>query len=486
VGAVSAAVGAILASGAGPERVNGSLTHLGSTEFTLDSAPGEATSPVCGCYKIRHRRDWRGVTFASRKVEISRQIGGRSSTYEITASSPEAATWAPGELYFPAELITLRHVDGGGLAPRFSPGALVAGKAPAGWRVVTRRKLGEQPLALIHSRAPIYVSMLGPTPIGAWIPAESGNVSLGFHQGLTPAAPVEGELTEHDRSPTLWGRLSHPLADFLGPDVVVWTRDRRAAVETEYSLLSSRLTSPHGRVVVALVVRHPPFALRVAAMPIVVPPRLIEGEIAAGGLNDRSGPYRMVLKGKPVTTTEYRRMRATLTRHDVVVHRVTGYFASPRPDDEPYETHNCHDGRCEIYVRESLQENHPERFRYPPRPPTAQGFTVFGPLRSLRLSEGEGAFGSFDQLVAAPTEMRLRGVKMLGPEGEAVMSVPADEKGYQVDLSAAGSSVVGGKALAPDESFDWQTALVVAGILTGMLGLFFGALAWFGRDRTSA
>src|ERR1043165_7737981 len=56
-----------------PARISGSLTALGSVDLALESSPGKAISPVCGCYRVKDSKDWRGITFASRSVQISRR-----------------------------------------------------------------------------------------------------------------------------------------------------------------------------------------------------------------------------------------------------------------------------------------------------------------------------------------------------------------------------------------------------------------------------
>jgi hypothetical protein len=166
--AAGAGVGSFLAPGGGPERVTGSISRLGPIEFTLDSAPGEATSPVCGCFKIGHRKDWRGVSFAARKVELSRQIDGRRSTYQVFAAAPEAADWVPSYLLFGTEFLVLSHHRGSG--GRFNPSSLAHGRIPSGWSLVHRTIFGGQPLARVTTRDPLFVNMLGPTPIGPGSP----------------------------------------------------------------------------------------------------------------------------------------------------------------------------------------------------------------------------------------------------------------------------------------------------------------------------
>lgn len=480
--AAGVAVGSFLADDTEPDRVTGSLTQLGPLGLTLDAAPGEAVSPVCGCYKIPHRKDWRGISFASRTVELSR-LTGEQSTYQIAAATPGPATWEPGYLHFAAEFVVLRHTGRPGRPP-FNPAGLLAGGTPSGWAVVRREPLGTQPYALLTTDEPVFVSMLGPTPIGAWVPARSGRVDLGFRQGLTANAPLEGELTERDPHHRLDGRLSHPFADFLGPDVVVWSRDREASIDNRVQEISSGDTTPSGAVVLALVIRKPPFATRVSALPLTIPPRITEGKfMMALDPAKTSGPYRLVLRGQPLSENEYAQMQTRLKERNVFELRgLTGWFVAPRPRSGGYyQPLECHDGYCKILVEESLQTNKTMRFRYPPRPPAQQGFTVFGPLRTLHLPEAKGTFSVLNQPLGAPTNMRLRDVQLLGPSAEGVMPVPADEDGYELDLAASGTSSVNGQPLVEATWFNLSSSLLAISTLTGIVGLYLAAVAWFGR-----
>jgi hypothetical protein len=418
------------------------------------------------------------VSFAARKVELSRQIDGRRSTYQLFAAAPEAAGWVPSYLFFDAEFLVLSHRRGP--SGRFNPSSLAHGRIPAGWSLVHRTVLGSQPLARVTTSDPLFVNMLGPTPIGAWIPARSGHVRLGFHQGLTANAPLEGELTEHDVSPSDEGALSHPLADFLGPDVAVWSEDAGARVETENTLIYPEAKRPTGHVVLVLFIRRPPFATRIAELPEAAPEEVTPPEqIDFPEPSKTRGPYRMVLKGKPLASSEYHRMQMLMSVHNTFwLKHLTGYFPSEK---NPGKVRNCQEGTCEVFVKQTLQKNQAEKFRYPPRPPTKQGFTIFGPLSNLHLSDAEGAFASLDHPLLAPTEMRLHQVEVIGPSDEAEIPVPATEGEAKLDLSVSGHSTVAGATLVQGDSFDWSAALLVAGTIAGLLGLYFAAATWVNR-----
>jgi hypothetical protein len=485
-GAVSFLLAGYLAKDDGQERVTASLTALGPVDFVLDAAPGTAVSPVCGCFKIKHRKDWRGVTFAAREVQVSRDTGDLDSTYVITAANPEPATWEPGDFYFRSELLTFERSIGGFSRARFNSKAIVGGSSPVGWRLLERRRLGPQEEIQMTTSSPLNVSMLGPTPIGAWVPSIGGRVHLTFSQGLTANAPVRGELTEASPHPSRWGALDHPLADFLGPDVGVWVRDRGLSVEAA----ESAIAVPRGRgreVVSALRIRQSPFATRVAAMPFLIPPRLTPpGKVVAGSPWKTSGPYRLRLGGRQLTHADYTRIQRRFRTHNVLwLKNLIGWKVAPRLDGKPYVARECTDGRCHVWVRKTVQRwKKPVKFRYPPRPPVEQGFTVFGPLRSLHLAEAKGVISS-QQPMLTPTDVRLRDVELLGPSVEGALPIPADEKGYELDLSASTSGTVGHRSLVDESSFgdEVAAALPILGVIATVLALYFAALSYLNRVR---
>jgi hypothetical protein len=476
--AVGVFVGALVAH-KGSERVTGSITHLGPVDFTLSAAPGQATSPVCGCFKIRHRKDWRGVTFATRTAEISRSIHGRGSTYSIFAANPEPADWAPGRLFFSSELLAFEHPGYAINQPRFNPATIKSGGVPKGWRLVRREPLGAQPYFFLTTDKPLFATMLGPTPIGAWIPSKEGRVHLSFQKGLTANARLRGELTEEDPSVHFKGKLSHPLADFLGPDVLIWSRDHKLSLDSANREVFSGFKQ--GRdVVFALYIRRPPFATRVAALPLTL--NLLQSEsFDVISEAHTSGPYRLSLTGPPLTARDYRRLQARLKRDDLIdLHHLTGWF--PR-SVEPVELTDCHEGICHSEIsEEGVQTGWSEHFRYPPRPPAAEGFTVFGPLRALHLSEAKGAFSALPHRLEAPSDVHLHNVELLGSADESAMAVPATEHHYELDVSAAGNSTVNGRPIAAGSDFSLSAALLAGGTLASLFSLYFGALAWATRN----
>jgi len=119
-------------------RITGSLTALGPIDFALESMPGKAISPVCGCYRVKDSKEWRGITFAVRSIQIVRREHAHTpateekTPYMISAANPEPAHWESGELFFAAELLTFESQSEYPW-PTFDPAGVPRGQDPAGW-----------------------------------------------------------------------------------------------------------------------------------------------------------------------------------------------------------------------------------------------------------------------------------------------------------------------------------------------------------------
>jgi hypothetical protein len=468
------------------DRVTGTLTSLGPVDFTLDAAPGVAVSPVCGCKKIRHRKDWGGVTFAARSVQISRESERQEGTYVITAANPEYAHWNPGDLFFSAEILNFERTHEPGSRARFDAAAVPRGAEQPGWRLVSERRL--PPLEEVHltTSKPLNVGMLGPTPVGAWVPSSDGRGHLAFTKGLTANARVQAELTETDPHQSKMGVLSHPLADFLGPNVVIWSHGR-PALETKHDVLQRPDGSNSSKTVSVVWIKYPPFATRIAAMPALLSTRITKGKVRAMIEPEAtSGPYRLRLTGRPLSTHDYGRIQARFrSRNIFTLRNLTGWFVDRHPFGGPYVP-ECHEGVCTVDVVKTIQQGKKIPFRYPPKPPAEQGFTVFGPLRSLHLEQAKGALSTGARMIT-PTDLTLHDVNLLEPSAGA-LPVPANEQGYELDLSAAANGRVAAAALVTGESFREKISfwLYIVTALAAVVSVYLTGVAYFNRRSGSS
>jgi hypothetical protein len=143
----------------------------------------------------------------------------------------------------------------------------------------------------------------------------------------------------------------------------------------------------------------------------------------------------------------------------------------------------CEGGRCYVWVRTTLQRNKKMKFRYPPRLPAEQGFTVFGPLRSLHLSEAKGALSSLPPMLA-PTDVNLRDVELLGPSIEGALPIPAKMAGYELNLSASADGSVEDEPLVDTESLREKLSfwLFIVTAIAALAALYFAAVAYINRS----
>jgi hypothetical protein len=222
---------------------------------------------------------------------------------------------------------------------------------------------------------------------------------------------------------------------------------------------------------------------------LIFPLRSTDGEHALVISESKtSGPYRLSLGGPPITAHEYRQMQAKLHGENVIaLHHLTGWFpTATRRDGEPYEASRCQEELCYIdNYEEEVQSDLSMKFRYPPRPPTAQGFTVFGPLRSLNITEAKGAVSSLTRPIRAPSDLRLRDVALLGPGNEDSMFVPASEHPVELDLSASSSGKINGEQLVNDESLREAVSfgLLIVTALASLCALYFAVIAYLRRAQ---
>ncbi|MFT3864077.1 MAG: hypothetical protein QM729_07385 [Solirubrobacterales bacterium] len=473
--AVSAAIGLFFSGGgSAPSRLTGAVTVLGPVDVSIDSTPGRAISPVCGCYKVPHDKEWRGVSFATRSLRISGHH--IPAGYYVSAATPEPARWQAGRLFFSAQLLTFESLRPMKSRPVFDAHELLTKRAPRGWKLLGSRTLRSQRADYFRTSRPLNVALLGPVPIGAWVPSGGSRIHLGFKQGLFPSQGTHGELTETEHGPRGYGPLGVPLTDVLGPDVI-WSRDPRL----EFEAPGGRVRLPHtaeGRQkVTALLIRRAPFATRIAPVTIVhLPPRLRAG--GSGMLMvdpPPHGSYRLRLGGPPVTGDAYAKVASHLKTHEFIkVKNVTEWGIAPHPSDgRAYELGKCKHGLCTIKDPQPAVIHGRMGFRYPPEPPAEDSFTVFGPLRYLHLSQTEGHLSSESHPLAAPTDLELRNVKLLGTAAPGVLAIPAGEGHHEVSFSASPSGSVDGEPLVtPHGTSFWSIFVPVMSALVGLCGLY--------------
>ena len=135
-------------------------------------------------------------------------------------------------------------------------------------QILSRSSFGAYDFQLMTHQA-VHIAMLGPVPVGAWIPFPGSQVTLSDEPSQFPQDPSIPSITE--RYPATIGYdngngpngQTVPLGDFLGPNIVLWSGDPVAQMP------ETPLKAPtHPGVITALMISNSTFSLRVAAVPL--------------------------------------------------------------------------------------------------------------------------------------------------------------------------------------------------------------------------
>jgi hypothetical protein len=186
-------------------------------------------------------------------------------------------------------------------------------------------------LVQVMTRHPLHIALLGPVPVGAWIPLPSSSVALSSQANLfddeTPEALLTERYTSHEGIGAANRQSQHqgyPLGDFLGPKLVLWTTDPMASAPVG-GLVPPRSTPPKLEdTVTAVVIRTGDYAARVTAAPVAegvyskLLPSLRGREGAAGDYVITPPLDRGTIElsdDAPLRASEYRRLRASV-RHN--------------------------------------------------------------------------------------------------------------------------------------------------------------------------
>lgn len=245
-----------------PGPVSANLEQVGAMHLAFGAQSSGGVSPACGCDNPS-ANVWRGVSFAARQVTIERSSEAEHTEWYFTVPEPSSIRIVGGLRRLSAETVTFKPHG------QFDPSSLIDGTLETHATDVQRRTFKSPGMKLINE-GKLHVAMLGPTPIGSWMPLPGSEVSLGAEHSSFPDettvprlserySPDSGETakTEHTR------RQRYPLGDFLGPDLVFWTDDPEAIL-TGTEPDKENLPGTYK----ALIIRDEAFAVRVAAIPM--------------------------------------------------------------------------------------------------------------------------------------------------------------------------------------------------------------------------
>jgi hypothetical protein len=458
-----------------PTRVTGDLQGVRDLSFVEGTQNDVGVSPVCGCAKPP-LNEWRGVTFAARQLTLARTGRSPWTEWSLTSADP-----APISLLSnPRDWLTITAV-------RFRP----RGAFDPHWMLADMRRhvtvLSEQQFSaykfLLLNHRPLHVAMLGPVPVGAWVPFPGSHVTLHSQPSSFPQDPSTPTLTE-TYPPAVGTRgglensQGYSLGDFMLPDLVLWSDDRSVQMP------ETPLRSPAGPgVVTALLFRNSTFSLRVAATPLtakefgsllrssVTQPAPRQPGPVAGAFDH--GHITLTLN-QPLSPPAYDAVKASVAGQQVTRIAVLSdpFVAAPNGAPVPNPTG-------------LKQPPPPWRYsapaKYPPMPLYA-GFNVWGPLGSVTFSSvtGHASVGANALDLSGAPDLTLSGVQGLrSASDQQLVTAPLEtsSQSAKLEFRAVANVSVNGNS----ETSGWaehKTALAIAAFLATIIGAVVGVAAF--------
>lgn len=453
------------------QRVHAELRDI--QKFTVRYAGQQSNgySPLCGCVAEKRPEEWWGLAFVARAATLTNNCGCPFTKFTITGAAPTTIRWKR-ETYRVTAIVEM--VDAPAAMSDSDFDTLLAGRTvPAGAKVLWSSPVESDEISLV-TKGHIHVSLRGDTPMAAWLPRETSTISVESRPGVFNSAPghtviresyqpwPEALLAHIRQQPQDLAGGEYPLADFLGPDVVFWSDDADALLNT--TQFTKRAPAIEGRTTFTIVhVTKPPFSARVAVMPY--PQRDYDADVqrkdpSHGLINhtvEDAGSVEMKLYDLDVQQRDASAAYSKLAARDKVwiddIPNTAATLVPILPDGSDDLKHPVH-----------LPPYRAEEFRYPPGP-TRPGINVFGPLRMLALEGARGEIGlGANQRVSlsVPSTMELRKIRDVRRELGAVrMPVPGSRDAPTLTIDASADLYVDGKEM-PERSLllrRWRTIL---------------------------
>ncbi len=460
-----------------PSKVTGRLFGVRDVSFVEGTQGDGGVSPVCGCESSRVD-SWRGISFAGRQLTLSRSGTSPWTEWVLSNADPDTIRLQGGTDWLRIHAFRLRVK--GAFDPRclLSPGDLCRHM-----QVLSESVFGEYRMTLL-TRQQLHVSLLGPVPVGAWVPFPGSQVTLSPQQSSFPQEPQLPRMVE--RYPPLIGwpnqpnhttqPQAYPVGDFLAP-LVIWTSDPNAQMP------ATPIRAPtQSGVVTALLIDHSSFSTRIAAVPLSSYelagrrqeddryPKRAEGDVFFG----RSDGGQVALTvDQPLASAEYDALRRQTAAHPTVWTDVLADSWVMAPVGAVLPALNA--------KGEAPPEPYRLQERYPPLPLYA-GFNVFGPLNRVlfRGVWGNVSVGASDVDLSGSADLELEGVHGLrNADDQELLSAPlaTSSQSASLEFRAVGTVKVNGVS----QSTIFQQHGVLIGALSAVvsaIGLIIGVLAF--------
>ena len=438
-------------------------------------------SPLCGCWKEQAAETWRGITFATRRLILSRS--GPTPLTAYVVMSP----W-PARMHLGGPWMALAVKPFGPIASSFDPLALLdqfkgQSLAPSSTNIITSVQYG-----ILVTDQPLHVRQFGDTPLGAWIPMGASTISILPQLRLFPSSANTVDITESyqriltgiPRQPSpdslepagAQSNAELPALDLLGKRTIIWSEGPNASVWLSETGMTTLELGKAGSAV-GLVI-DPAFSARITVIPtsreVLARFAKIERDQMLPQPQDwlavsETGSISLRLERSVEELKEFDAMAERLKIRDKVENVSVEYPRTGSIDasGEPFFTY----------------ESHTMNFRYPPSPP-ARGFNVFGQMAHLEFEgvTGSVVIGSRVVEIPAPSTLDFRDIESFkAARGLIPVSVSGAGETLDTTLTFSGISEawLNGEPLTRIyDRFSWSVGFIalIAGIVQAIAAAF--------------
>ncbi len=473
-------------------KLGANLGSFDRLQFTYGGKSKDHISPLCGCWKEQAAETWRGVSFAARRLTLSRRGPSPLTAYVITAP------W-PAEIFAGGPWLALPSKSFGPLTSSFDPVTVLEQFKSQALPSSASNFITSVQYAILVTDQPLHIHQFGDTPFGAWIPMGPSTIAIRPQLALFPTSANIVDVQESYReirigtprqprtldtiySNNLNDKQSNaevPALELLGKRTVLWTEGPHASVWLEHGAL----TLGQAGSAVGLVI-DPVFSARVAVIPTsrealsrfakIEKEQILPQPQDWLGVSE-TGLISLRLERTIPELQEFDKVTERLKTHDTIDGTNVEY---------PMAVQLAADGNDGFFY-----ETHSMKFRYPPSP--ARGFNVFGTMTHLTFEGATGSvvLGSRIVDIPAPSTVEFRDIESFkAARGLIPIAVREGTEAFDTTLTFSGVSEawLNGEPLTRlSDRFSWSLGFfaMIAGIVQAIAAGFGMATIIFSKRR---
>jgi hypothetical protein len=393
-------------------KVGANLTSVNRLRLSYGSPSSEHISPICGCWKEQDAETWRGITFAARRLTISRSGTAPLTAYVVTAPWPTTMYSGGPWMALPVKSFgpVMSSFDPVRVLEQFNAQTITTGFPKP---IITNVQY-----AILVTDQPLHIRQFGDTPLGSWIPMGSSTLDILPQLTMFPSSANTVDLKEsyqqiltgsprQTKGAEPQGEQSNaefPALDLLGKRTVIWSDGPNTSVWLSETSMEIFKKGQNG-LAVGLVI-DPAFSARITVIPTSRETLARFSEVERHQLLaqphdwlgvSETGSISLRLERSVEDLQEFDMMTERFKKSDsvnvLVEYPQTGWVVSSGQDFLMYQTKSM-------------------GFRYPPSPPS-RGFNIFGHMAHLSLEgiTGSVVLGSSVVDIPAPSKLDFRNIK---------------------------------------------------------------------------